>query len=91
MLLAGARKGQLLNVSGSTDVLALCMDKAKPHERLITRALGVGQKWLSVATLAAAGAALDWARARALCGLPGQGVLDHGEINGQLPFERSAI
>ena len=60
MLLAGARVGQLLNACGSTDVLALCAGKAVPHERLLTRALGVGLKWMSVSTLAAAGSALVW-------------------------------
>jgi xylulokinase len=62
MLLAGAKVGQLLNVSGSTDVLALCVDRPQPHERLLTRALGVGRKWVSVSTLAAVGTALNWAR-----------------------------
>jgi xylulokinase len=62
MMLAGAKRGQLLNVSGSTDVLALCVDKPRPHARLITRALGVEQKWLSVSTLAAAGSSFRWMR-----------------------------
>src|SRR4029453_15032136 len=62
MLLAGARPGQLLNVAGSTDVLALCVTKPRPHERLITRALGVEKKWLSVSTLAAAGSAFRCGR-----------------------------
>jgi xylulokinase len=60
MLLIGAAPGQLLNVCGSTDVLALCTNKASPHERLLTRALGVGKKWMSVSTLAAAGSSLNW-------------------------------
>jgi xylulokinase len=61
MLLAGARRGQLLNVSGSTDVLALCTDRRpRPHERLLTRALGVGRRWLSVSTLASAGSTIRW-------------------------------
>ncbi len=63
MLFAGAKQGQLLNVCGSTDVLALCVSKPMPHERLLLRALGTGErKWLSVATVAAAGASLDWAK-----------------------------
>jgi xylulokinase len=62
MFLAGCRPGTLLNVSGSTDVLALCTDRPKPHEQLLTRALGVGRRWMSVSTLAAAGSALSWAR-----------------------------
>jgi xylulokinase len=61
MLLVDAKPGQLLNVSGSTDVLALCTDQPKAHERLLTRALGVGRRWLSVSTLAAAGSAILWA------------------------------
>jgi hypothetical protein len=36
MLLAGTEPGQLLNVCGSTDVLALCTDKPRPHEKLLT-------------------------------------------------------
>jgi sugar (pentulose or hexulose) kinase len=61
MLVAGAKHGQLVNVSGSTDVLAACIDRPKPHPDLLTRALGVGRAWLAVSTLAAAGSALDWA------------------------------
>jgi xylulokinase len=61
MLLSGAKIGQLLNVCGSTDVLALCTDRPRPDERLLTRALGVGKKWLSVGTLAAGGSSLNWA------------------------------
>ena len=62
MLLAGARAGQLLNTCGSTDALALCTDRPRPHERLLTRALGIEKKWLSVSTIAATGSALDWMR-----------------------------
>ncbi len=60
MLLAGARPGQMFDVSGSTDVLALCTDRPVPHERLLTRALGIGRLWMSVSTLAAGGTALMW-------------------------------
>src|SRR4051812_20037822 len=62
MLLAGNEPGRLVNVSGSTDVLALCTDRPRPHENLLTRAVGVGKRWLSVSTQAAAGSAIDWAR-----------------------------
>jgi xylulokinase len=61
ILLAGNEPGQLVNVCGSTDVLALCTDKPRPHENLLTRAVGVGKRWLSVSTIAAAGSAIDWA------------------------------
>ncbi|HET6250516.1 MAG TPA: FGGY family carbohydrate kinase [Tepidisphaeraceae bacterium] len=62
MLMTGARVGQLLNVCGSTDVLALCTDRFSPHPQLLTRALGIGRKWLSVSTIAAAGSAINWAK-----------------------------
>ena len=62
MLLAGAQVGQLFNVCGSTDVLALCTDKPQPHERLLTRALGVDNKFLMVGTMAAVASSLYWAR-----------------------------
>jgi sugar (pentulose or hexulose) kinase len=62
ILLAGGNSGQLVNVVGTTDVLALCTDHPRPHERLLTRALGTGRKWLCVGTIAAAGSSLVWAR-----------------------------
>jgi xylulokinase len=64
LLLAGAEVGQLFNVVGSTDVLALCTDRPRPHPQLLTRALGVRKKWLQVSTLAAAASSLYWARAQ---------------------------
>lgn len=70
MLLSGGAVGQLTNNSGSTDVLGLCTDRAFPHERLLTRALGVGKRWMSVATLAAAGSALEWIGAQFFRDLP---------------------
>ena len=62
MLLSGASVGQFANNCGSTDVLGLLTAKALPHDRLLTRALGVGQKWMSVQTIAAAGSSLQWAQ-----------------------------
>lgn len=62
MLKAGIQHGQLFNVVGSTDVLALSTEKPKPHPRLLTRALGMGRKWLAVSTLAAAASSIYWAR-----------------------------
>jgi xylulokinase len=61
LLLRGAKSGQLLNVCGSTDVLALCTDHPKPNEKLLTRAVGIGKKWMQVSTIAAAGSAIAWA------------------------------
>ena len=53
-----------MNVTGSTDVLILCTDRPHPHEKLLTRALGIPDRWTSVATIAAAGSALNWAQAQ---------------------------
>ena len=64
MLMAGAKVGQLFNVVGSTDVLALCTNRPRPHPQLLTRALGVQGKWVQVSTLAAVASALYWARAQ---------------------------
>ncbi len=64
MLLAGAEVGRLFNVVGSTDVLALCTDRPRPHPQLLTRALGVRGKWVQVSTLAAVASSLYWARAQ---------------------------
>ena len=62
LLLVGTRPGTLLNVTGSTDVLAVVTDDPRPDARCLTRHLGVGKRWLHVMTLAAAGSALAWAR-----------------------------
>ncbi|MCX6968723.1 MAG: FGGY family carbohydrate kinase [Verrucomicrobia bacterium] len=62
MLFAGAEHGKLFNVTGSTDVLALCTTKPAPQERLLTRALGIDGKFLAVSTLAAVASAIYWAR-----------------------------
>jgi xylulokinase len=61
LLLVGAPVGQLLNVCGTTDVLALCTDKPRPNPRLLTRCVGVGRRWMQVSTLASAGSSLIWA------------------------------
>jgi xylulokinase len=70
MLLCGAAHGQLFNVVGSTDVLALCTEKPVPHEKLLTRAVGIGKKWLSVSTLAAAASSIYWARDQFFSNMP---------------------
>ncbi len=70
MILAGADVGRLFNVVGSTDVLALCTESPRPHPELLTRALGVGRKWLQVSTLAAAASSVYWARDQFFSGMP---------------------
>jgi len=70
MMVTGARTGQLFHMCGSTDVLAVVAARARPHERLLTRALGAGRKWLSVYTLAAVGSSFDWIRRQCFRDLP---------------------
>ncbi len=70
MLLAGAKPGQLFNVVGSTDVLALCTRRPRPNERLLTRALGVQGLWLQVSTIAAMASSIYWARDQFFTGMP---------------------
>ena len=54
----------------STDVLALCTDKPKPHPDLLTRALGVDGKFLMVGTMAAVASSLYWLRDQAYSEMP---------------------
>jgi sugar (pentulose or hexulose) kinase len=66
MLAAGAAAGGiatglLVNAVGTTDVLAMAVDRPQPAPRLLTRALGVGRRWVCVATLASAGSTIEWA------------------------------
>jgi sugar (pentulose or hexulose) kinase len=60
--------GQLAHNAGSTDVLALCVDRAHPAEGILTRPVGVSawrghrgrEPWLAVRTMASAGSAMEW-------------------------------
>ncbi|GIJ65620.1 hypothetical protein Voc01_005370 [Virgisporangium ochraceum] len=54
--------GLLVNSVGSTDVLAMLIDEPRPMPRLLTRALGVGRRWVAVATLASVGTTFAWAQ-----------------------------
>jgi xylulokinase len=58
---AGAVPGRLLNVIGTTDVIALAGERARPHARILTRELGAGRLWLSVYTIACGGGSVEWA------------------------------
>jgi xylulokinase len=60
MLLAGTNEGQVVNVVGSTDVLAVCSDAAIPEEGRLTRALGVEGKFVHADTIAASMTAVNW-------------------------------
>ena len=58
---AAPPSGSLPITAARTDVLGLLTDRAIPRDNLLTRALGVGRKWMSVQTIAAAGSSLQWA------------------------------
>ena len=70
MICAGARHGKLFNVTGSTDVLALCTTNPAPDGRLLTRALGIDGKFLAVSTLASVATSIYWARDQFYQGWP---------------------
>ncbi len=49
--------------SGSTDVLAMCVERPHPTAGVLTRPVGTRNgRWLAVRTIAASGSALAWAR-----------------------------
>ena len=60
ILVAGATPGRLVHSAGSTDVLALCLDRPMPRDGLLCRPLGTGGLWVSAATCASGGSSLDW-------------------------------
>lgn len=76
VILAGARPGMLINVVGSTDVLAVVTEDPRPSEHYLTRALGVADKFLSVATIPASGSAVIWAKQNLFSDLPDKAFFD---------------
>ncbi len=64
MLATDCRPGRLVHSAGSTDVLALCLDKPAPAADILTRPLGTGKalprRWLAVSTIAAGGSTMHW-------------------------------
>lgn len=58
---AGLAVGNMYNVIGTTDVLVICTDKPLPRRGILTRPAGTGPLWLAINTMAAVGAAVDWA------------------------------
>ena len=60
-LRAGLEPGHLYNVIGTTDVLAICTTRPQPRNGILTRPVGTGPLWFAINTMAAVGAALDWA------------------------------
>lgn len=88
----GVKAGQVVNVAGSTDVLAVCTNEPHPHDDLLTRPLGVDTKWLNVGTIAAAGSAIDWTHATFFRDLSAPAFFKHvariarGKVDGRLKF-----
>ncbi len=64
MLSTDCRPGRMVHSAGSTDVLALCLDKPAPAGDILTRPLGTGhrlaKRWLAVSTIAAGGSTMHW-------------------------------
>jgi sugar (pentulose or hexulose) kinase len=54
------KKGELLHVVGTTQVLATLTDTPKPDPRRLTRLLGVGEDYLYVTHNPVGGVALEW-------------------------------
>jgi xylulokinase len=62
MLAAGMKRGDLLHVVGTTQVLAVLTDRPQPSPRRLTRQLGVGEDFIYVTHNPVGGVALDWLR-----------------------------
>lgn len=60
MLAADMRVGDLLHVVGTTQVLAVLVDRPVPHPSRLTRRLGVGDAYVYVTHNPVGGVALDW-------------------------------
>ena len=90
ILVAGAGPGKLIHSAGSTDVLALCLDRPMPRDGLLCRPVGTAGKWLSVATLASGGASLAWLRRLMFAEYDDQTFYDAvtGAAGGPPPAER---
>jgi xylulokinase len=56
------KTGDMLNISGGTDVLAVIAAKPTPAPWHITRCFGAGELFFHAATIPAAGTAIDWIR-----------------------------
>jgi xylulokinase len=67
---AGLAVGNLYNIVGTTDVLVLCADRPQPQRGVLTRPAGTGPLWFAISTMAAVGAALDWAHRAFFADLP---------------------
>jgi len=61
---AGVLKGgQILNISGSSEILTICMDKPIPNEKYYLRTHPLPNKWLMF-DITTGGFALEWFRSR---------------------------
>ena len=57
----GAAHGRVINVIGTTDVIAMASSRPRPDARLLTRELGAGPFWLNVYSIACGGGSVKWA------------------------------
>jgi xylulokinase len=62
ILLAGMKPGDLMHSVGTTQVLAVLVDRPVPDARRLVRRLGVGPAFLHVTHNPVGGAALEWLR-----------------------------
>ncbi len=62
LLLTGATPGTLMHSAGSTDVLAVCVDRPIPTKGLLCRPLGSKNLWVLAATQAAGASSIGWIR-----------------------------
>lgn len=62
ILLVNMTEDDLMHVVGTTQVVATLVNNPQPNERLLTRLLGAGGKFLQVAHNPVGGVALDWIR-----------------------------
>jgi xylulokinase len=56
----GLKEGEILHLSGSTDVIATITSKPNPSDQYLTRGLGWGKQWVTARPIAPAGITLKW-------------------------------
>ena len=57
------KSGQILNISGSSEILTICMDRPIPHEKYYLRTHPLPHKWLMF-DITTGGFALEWFRSQ---------------------------
>jgi sugar (pentulose or hexulose) kinase len=54
--------GMLMNISGTVDMMALCLDRPMPGENHLLRTHAYRNRWLAMRMVGAGGAAVEWFR-----------------------------